>query len=37
LGIIEPSEISTAIAYLLSDKSKTITGTGMIIDSGATA
>lgn len=37
LGITEPSEIAASIAYLLSDKSKTITGTGIVIDSGRTA
>lgn len=37
LGITEPTQIASSIAYLLSDNTKTITGTGIIIDSGKTA
>lgn len=34
LGAIDPVEIANVVAYLLSDVSKTITGTGLVIDGG---
>jgi NAD(P)-dependent dehydrogenase (short-subunit alcohol dehydrogenase family) len=37
LGIGDPLDIANAITYLLSDCSRIITGTGWVIDSGATA
>ena len=37
LGIGEPIDIANAIIYLLSDYSRIITGTGWVIDSGATS
>lgn len=37
LGIGEPVDIANAIIYLLSDCSRIITGTGWVIDSGATS
>lgn len=36
LGLGEPLDIASAIAYLMSDCSRIITGTGFVIDSGAT-
>lgn len=33
-GITEPIEIANAIAFLLSDLSKTITGTSLVVDGG---
>lgn len=37
LGLGEPIDIANAIAYLLSDCSRIITGTSFVIDSGATS
>ena len=37
LGIGDPLDIANAITYLLSNCSKIVTGTGWVIDSGATA
>ncbi len=34
IGVVEPVEIAFAITYLLSDLSKTTTGTGMVVDGG---
>ena len=34
MGVTEPIEIANAVAYLLSDMSKTITGTSLVIDGG---
>jgi NAD(P)-dependent dehydrogenase (short-subunit alcohol dehydrogenase family) len=34
LGIIEPSEIADCIVFLLSDSSKKITGTSILLDGG---
>lgn len=36
LGMIHPSEIANMIAFLLSDATKTITGTSLVIDGGYT-
>lgn len=36
LGITEPYEVANTIAFLLSDATKTITGTSIVIDGGAT-
>ncbi len=36
LGIGEPFDVANAIAFLLSDSSRIITGTGLVVDSGAT-
>lgn len=36
LGVIEPEEVGVAVAYLLSDAARTITGTVLTIDSGYT-
>ncbi|MGI5913075.1 MAG: SDR family NAD(P)-dependent oxidoreductase [Syntrophomonadaceae bacterium] len=36
LGIGEPLDVANAIAFLLSDSSSIITGTGLVVDSGAT-
>jgi NAD(P)-dependent dehydrogenase (short-subunit alcohol dehydrogenase family) len=36
LGILEPEEVAIAIAYLLSDSAKRITGTTLVIDGGYT-
>lgn len=36
LGAIEPEEIANTIAFLLSDSTKTITGTSIVIDGGYT-
>jgi len=35
LGLTEPDEIANVIAFLLSDATKTITGTSLLIDGGA--
>ena len=35
LGTSEPYEIANTIAFLLSDATKTITGTSLLIDGGA--
>ena len=35
LGPSEPYEVANAIAFLLSDATKTITGTSILIDGGA--
>ena len=37
LGLGEPIDVANAIAFLLSDASRIITGTGLIIDSGVTS
>lgn len=37
LGIGEPIDVANAIAFLLSDSSRIITGTGLVVDSGATS
>lgn len=37
LGASEPYEVANTIAFLLSDATKTITGTSILIDGGATA
>jgi len=37
LGLGEPIDVANAIAFLLSDSSRIITGTGLVVDSGATA
>lgn len=37
LGLGEPIDVANAIAFLLSDCSRIITGTGLVVDSGATA
>lgn len=36
LGLGEPFDVANAIAFLLSDSSRIITGTGLVVDSGAT-
>lgn len=36
LGVAEPIDIANAITFLLSDASRIITGTGLVVDSGAT-
>lgn len=36
LGPTEPCEVANLIAFLLSDATKTITGTSILIDGGAT-
>lgn len=36
LGIIEPDEVGTAVAYLLCDAARHITGTSLVIDAGYT-
>jgi NAD(P)-dependent dehydrogenase (short-subunit alcohol dehydrogenase family) len=36
LGVIDPADVATAAAYLLSDPAKAITGTVLVIDSGYT-
>lgn len=36
LGVIEPIEIANTVAFLLSDATKTITGTSLLIDGGYT-
>lgn len=36
LGIGEPVDIARAVAFLLSDSARMITGTGLVVDSGAT-
>jgi NAD(P)-dependent dehydrogenase (short-subunit alcohol dehydrogenase family) len=36
LGVIEPREISDMVAFLLSDKVKSITGTSIVLDGGYT-
>lgn len=36
LGATEPYEVANTIAFLLSDATKTITGTSILIDGGAT-
>lgn len=36
LGLGEPVDVANAIAFLLSDCSRIITGTGLVVDSGAT-
>ena len=35
LGMTEPYEVANTIAFLLSDATKTITGTSILIDGGA--
>jgi NAD(P)-dependent dehydrogenase (short-subunit alcohol dehydrogenase family) len=35
LGVSEPFEIANSIAFLLSDATRTITGTSLLIDGGA--
>lgn len=37
LGLGEPIDVANAIAFLLSDASRIITGTGLVVDSGATS
>jgi NAD(P)-dependent dehydrogenase (short-subunit alcohol dehydrogenase family) len=37
LGLGEPIDVANAIAFLLSDSSRIITGTGLVVDSGATS
>ncbi len=37
LGLGEPYDIANAVAFLLSDESRIITGTGLVIDSGASS
>lgn len=37
LGLGEPSDVANAIAFLLSDNSRIITGTGLVVDSGVTS
>ncbi|WP_292594702.1 SDR family NAD(P)-dependent oxidoreductase [Mesotoga sp. UBA5847] len=37
LGLGEPYDVANAVAFLLSDESRIITGTGLVIDSGATS
>lgn len=37
LGLGESTDVANAIAFLLSDASKIITGTGLVVDSGATS
>lgn len=36
LGIVQPYEVANTIAFLLSDATRTITGTSILIDAGAT-
>jgi len=36
LGAIAPEEIANTVAFLLSDATKTITGTSMVLDGGYT-
>lgn len=36
LGVIEPEQVGVAVAYLLSDAARTVTGTVLTIDSGYT-
>jgi NAD(P)-dependent dehydrogenase (short-subunit alcohol dehydrogenase family) len=36
LGVIEPEEVANAIAFLLSDASKSITGISLLLDGGYT-
>jgi NAD(P)-dependent dehydrogenase (short-subunit alcohol dehydrogenase family) len=36
LGIGDPTDVANAIVYLLSDSSRIVTGTGLVVDSGAT-
>ena len=36
LGASEPEEVANLIVFLLSDATKTITGTSLLIDGGAT-
>ena len=36
LGPTEPNEVANLIAFLLSDATRTITGTSILIDGGAT-
>lgn len=37
LGLGEPYDIANAVAFLVSDESRIITGTGLVIDSGASS
>lgn len=37
LGLGEPVDVANAIAFLLSDSSRIITGTGLVVDSGSTS
>ncbi len=37
LGLGEPIDVANAIAFLLSDASRIITGTGLVVDSGVTS
>lgn len=37
LGLLQPLDVANAIAYLLSDAAKSITGTGFVVDGGVLA